>query len=472
MAQILSYNLITLHILSKGLQMSLHIVILAAGQGSRMKSNLPKVLHKIAGKPMLQHVIDTVSQLDAEGIHVIVGHGSEKVKQVISGDINWCYQTEQLGTGHAVAQALPNIPDNSKVLVLYGDVPLIEKGTLVSMLEGIDEQNIALLTVRLENPTGYGRIIRNFEGNIKAIVEEKDATDEIKDIDEINTGILALSSNNLHKFIPLLGNNNAQGEYYLTDLIELANKSGNKIRGYQPDFEQEVQGVNNRLQLCELECWFQSRIAENLMLNGVTLFDPHRIDVRGTLACGKDVEIDINCIFIGDVKIADGVSIGPNCIIENSSIGANSVVLANSIIESSMISEEVSVGPFARLRPGTELKDKSKIGNFVETKKTVVGEGSKINHLSYVGDSILGKKVNVGAGTITCNYDGINKFVTEIDDGVFVGSNTSLVAPIKIGKDSTIGAGSTITKEIADGQLAIARSKQKNIDGWKRPTKK
>lgn len=452
--------------------MSLHIVILAAGQGSRMKSNLPKVLHKIAGKPMLQHVIDTVSQLDAEGIHVIVGHGSEKVKQVISGDINWCYQTEQLGTGHAVAQALPNIPDNSKVLVLYGDVPLIEKGTLVSMLEGIDEQNIALLTVRLENPTGYGRIIRNFEGNIKAIVEEKDATDEIKDIDEINTGILALSSNNLHKFIPLLGNNNAQGEYYLTDLIELANKSGNKIRGYQPDFEQEVQGVNNRLQLCELECWFQSRIAENLMLNGVTLFDPHRIDVRGTLACGKDVEIDINCIFIGDVKIADGVSIGPNCIIENSSIGANSVVLANSIIESSMIAEEVSVGPFARLRPGTELKDKSKIGNFVETKKTVVGEGSKINHLSYVGDSILGKKVNVGAGTITCNYDGINKFVTEIDDGVFVGSNTSLVAPIKIGKDSTIGAGSTITKEIADGQLAIARSKQKNIDGWKRPTKK
>ena len=452
--------------------MSLHIVILAAGQGSRMKSNLPKVLHKIAGKPMLQHVIDTVSQLDADGIHVIIGHGSEKVKEVINGDINWCYQTEQLGTGHAVAQALPNIPDNSKVIVLYGDVPLIAKDTLVSMVEGVDEQNIALLTVRLENPTGYGRIIRNFEGNIKAIVEEKDATDDIKDIDEINTGILALSSNHLHKFIPLLGNNNAQGEYYLTDLIELANKGGNKIRGYQPDFEQEVQGVNNRLQLCELECWFQSRIAENLMLNGVTLFDPHRIDVRGTLLCGKDVEIDINCIFIGDVEIADGVSIGPNCIIENSSIGSNSVVLANSIIESSTIAEEVSIGPFARLRPGTELKNKSKIGNFVETKKTVVGEGSKINHLSYVGDSILGKKVNVGAGTITCNYDGINKFVTEIDDEVFVGSNTSLVAPIKIGKGSTIGAGSTITKEIADGQLAIARSKQKNIDGWLRPTKK
>lgn len=452
--------------------MSLHIVILAAGQGSRMKSNLPKVLHKIAGKPMLQHVVDTVTQLDAEGIHIIVGHGAEKVKQTIIGDINWCYQTEQLGTGHAVAQALPSIPENSKVVVLYGDVPLIEKDTLVSMLEGVDEQNIALLTVKLENPSGYGRIIRNFEGNIKAIVEEKDATEEIKDIDEINTGILALSSKHLHKYIPLLGNNNAQGEYYLTDLIELANKGGNRIRAFHPNSEQEVQGVNNRLQLCELECWLQSRLAENLMLNGVTLFDPHRVDVRGSLTCGKDVEIDINCVFMGNVEIAEGVRIGPNCVIENSSIGANSVILANSIIESSIVAKDVTVGPFARLRPGTELKDKSKVGNFVETKKTLVGEGSKINHLSYVGDSILGKNVNVGAGTITCNYDGVNKFQTEIDDGVFVGSNTSLVAPVKIGKDATIGAGSTITKEITKGQLAIARSKQKNIDGWQRPTKK
>lgn len=452
--------------------MSLHIVILAAGQGSRMKSNLPKVLHKIAGKPMLQHVVDTVTHLDAEGIHIIVGHGSEKVKQAIKGDINWCYQTEQLGTGHAVAQALPSIPENSKVLVLYGDVPLIAKETLVSMLERVDEKNIALLTVQLENPTGYGRIIRNFEGNIKAIVEEKDATDEIKDIDEINTGILALSSNHLHKYIPMLGNNNAQGEYYLTDLIELANKGGDKIKGFQPDFEQEVQGVNNRLQLCELECWYQSRVAENLMLEGVSLFDPHRIDVRGHLNCGKDVEIDINCIFIGHVDIADGVTIGPNCIIENSSIGANSVVLANSIIESSIVAEDVSIGPFARLRPGTELRKKSKIGNFVETKKTIVGEESKINHLSYVGDTILGKKVNVGAGTITCNYDGVNKFLTEIDDGVFVGSNSSLVAPLKIGKDATIGAGSTVTKEVESHQLAIGRAKQKNIDGWQRPSKK
>tara|TARA_R110001592_G_scaffold62142_4_gene189936 strand:- start:44232 stop:45590 length:1359 start_codon:yes stop_codon:yes gene_type:complete len=452
--------------------MSLHIVILAAGQGSRMKSDLPKVLHKVAGKPMLQHVVDTVKHLDAEGIHIIVGHGAEKVKQTIDGNINWCYQAEQLGTGHAVAQALPSIPENSKVIILYGDVPLISKETLITMLDGVSEEDIALLTVQLDNPMGYGRVIRNFEGNIKAIVEEKDASEEIKGIDEINTGILALSSNHLHKFIPMLGNSNAQSEYYLTDLIALANKGGNKIHAYNPEFEQEVQGVNNRLQLCELECWYQSRIAEQLMLNGVTLFDPNRLDVRGTLLCGKDVEIDVNCVFIGHVEISDGVIIGPNCIIEDSSIGANSVVFANSIIESSTVAENVSIGPFARIRPGTTLENNSKIGNFVETKKTTVGEGSKINHLSYIGDTILGKKVNVGAGTITCNYDGVNKFLTEIDDGAFVGSNTSLVAPIKIGKNSTIGAGSTITKEVANEQLAIARSKQKNIDGWQRPTKK
>ncbi|MFT6904028.1 MAG: bifunctional UDP-N-acetylglucosamine pyrophosphorylase/glucosamine-1-phosphate N-acetyltransferase [Oleiphilaceae bacterium] len=452
--------------------MSLHIVILAAGQGSRMKSDLPKVLHKVAGKPMLQHVVDTVKHLDADGIHIIVGHGAEKVKQTISGNINWCYQTEQLGTGHAVAQALPSIPVNSQVLILYGDVPLISKSTLITMLQGVTEENIALLTVQLDNPMGYGRIIRNFEGNIKAIVEEKDATDEIKDIREVNTGILALTSNHLHKFIPMLGNKNTQGEYYLTDLIELANKGGNKIYAFHPEFEQEVQGVNNRLQLCELECWHQSRISEQLMLNGVTLYDPNRIDVRGTLLCGKDVEIDINCIFIGHVEIGDGVIIGPNCVIENSSIGAKSIVFANSIVESSVVAEEVSIGPFARIRPGTRLENKSKVGNFVETKKTIVGEGSKINHLSYVGDAILGKKVNVGAGTITCNYDGVNKFLTEIGDGVFVGSNTSLVAPVKIGKESTIAAGSTITKKIGNEQLAIARSRQKNIDGWQRPTKK
>mgnify|MGYP003644155954 FL=1 len=452
--------------------MSLHIVILAAGQGSRMKSDLPKVLHKIAGKPMLQHVVDTVSQLDAEGIHIIIGHGAEMVKDNIAGDVNWCYQEEQLGTGHAVAQALPSIPADSQVLILYGDVPLISINTLSSLLNGSDEDNIALLTVALENPAGYGRIIRNFEGNIKAIIEEKDASEEVKDITEVNTGILALTSNQLHKYIPLLGNNNAQGEYYLTDLIALANKFGNKIKAHHPQFEQEVQGVNNRLQLCELECWYQSRMAEELMISGVTLYDPQRIDVRGSLNCGKDVEIDVNCIFIGEVELGSNVKIGANCIIENSRIGSNTTVFANTLIQDTEILESVSIGPFARLRPGTKLENNSKVGNFVETKKTVLGEGSKINHLSYVGDALIGKKVNVGAGTITCNYDGVNKFKTEIADGVFVGSNTSLVAPVKIAENATIGAGSTINKEVEKEQLAIARAKQKNINSWQRPTKK
>ncbi|MFV1872420.1 MAG: bifunctional UDP-N-acetylglucosamine diphosphorylase/glucosamine-1-phosphate N-acetyltransferase GlmU [Oleiphilus sp.] len=452
--------------------MSLHIVILAAGQGSRMKSDMPKVLHKVAGKPMLQHVVDTTAELDANGIHVVIGHGADSVKSSIVGEIVWSYQEQQLGTGHAVAQALPAIPKDSKVLILYGDVPLISKQTLTSMLATVDEENIALLTVELENPKGYGRIIRNFEGNIKAIVEEKDANDEEKDIHEVNTGIMALSSNLLHDIIPKLGNDNAQGEYYLTDLIELANKQGKRIKGSQPQHEQEVQGVNNRLQLCELECWYQSQVAEELLLSGVTLFDPHRIDVRGNLSCGKDVEIDINCVFIGDVSLGNNVKIGPNCIIQQSRIGDNTVVLANTMIDNSVIAESASIGPFARLRPGTHLAKRTKIGNFVETKKTTVGEGSKINHLSYVGDAVLGESVNVGAGTITCNYDGVNKFLTEIEDGVFVGSNTSLVAPVKIGANATIGAGSTVTKDVDKEQLAVARSKQSNINGWQRPTKK
>ena len=452
--------------------MSLHIVILAAGQGSRMKSDLPKVLHKVAGKPMLQHVVDTVSELNADGINIIVGHGAEQVKKVISGDINWCHQAEQLGTGHAVAQALSSIPEVGTVLILYGDVPLITQKTLRGMIDTIDDEHIALLTVELDNPKGYGRIIRNFEGNIKAIVEEKDASEEIRDIHEVNTGILALRAEHLHKFIPMLQNNNAQKEYYLTDVIEIANKAGKRIVAFHPEFEQEVQGVNNRLQLCELECWYQGQLAEHLMLDGVTLYDPNRIDIRGNLSCGKDVEIDVNCIFLGQVILGDRVKIGPNCILENCSIGNDSQVNSNSVIEDSIIHERVSVGPFARLRPGTILENNSKVGNFVETKKTLVGEGSKINHLSYVGDAHLGRNVNVGAGTITCNYDGVNKFKTELADGVFVGSNTSLVAPVKVGKEATIGAGSTINKDIEENQLAVARAKQKNIDGWQRPSKK
>jgi len=453
--------------------MSLHVIILAAGQGSRMKSDLPKVVHQLAGKPMLQHVIDTASELDAEKIHVVVGHGAEIVKQTVQDEgLNWCLQAEQLGTGHAVAQAIDTIPSDAKVLILYGDVPLTAGSTLNELVSSVEAQQLSLLTVELENPTGYGRIIRNAEAEISAIVEEKDASEEQRYVTEVNTGILAMSAEALHRYIPLLKNSNAQGEYYLTDIIEIAVKNGDRVESHQPQYEQEVQGVNNRLQLCELECWHQSRISEQLMLAGVTLYDPNRIDVRGHLQFGRDVIIDLNCIFEGDVILGDNVQIGPNCIIKNASIGAGTIIHANSIIEDSVIGELANVGPYARLRPGTKLENSTKIGNFVETKKTIVGEGSKINHLSYVGDAVLGRNVNVGAGTITCNYDGVNKYKTELADGVFVGSNSSLVAPVTVGKNATIGAGSTVTKAIEDEQLVVARAKQRNIDGWQRPEKK
>jgi len=452
--------------------MSLHVIILAAGQGSRMKSDLPKVVHRLAGKPMLQHVIDTASQLDAEKIHIVVGHGAEIVKQTIHDEnVNWCLQAEQLGTGHAVSQGIDSIPKDAQVLILYGDVPLTSASTLNDLVGSVEAQQLSLLTVELENPSGYGRIIRNSEGEIAAIVEEKDASEEQRYVTEVNTGILAMSAEALHRYIPLLKNSNAQGEYYLTDIIEIAVKNGDRVESHQPQFEQEVQGVNNRLQLCELECWHQSRISEQLMLAGVTLYDPNRIDVRGHLQFGRDVIIDLNCIFEGDVLLGDNVQIGPNCIIKNATIGAGTYIHANSMIEDSVIGEQANVGPYARLRPGTQLENSTKIGNFVETKKTIVGEGSKINHLSYVGDTVLGRNVNVGAGTITCNYDGVNKFKTEIGDGVFVGSNSSLVAPVTVGKNATIGAGSTITKDIQEEQLAVARGKQRNIDGWQRPIK-
>jgi bifunctional UDP-N-acetylglucosamine pyrophosphorylase/glucosamine-1-phosphate N-acetyltransferase len=452
--------------------MSLHVIILAAGQGSRMKSDLPKVVHRLAGKPMLQHVIDTASQLDADKIHIVVGHGAEIVKQTIHDEnVNWCLQAEQLGTGHAVAQAIDAIPSGAKVLILYGDVPLTSASTLKELISSVEAQQLSLLTVELENPMGYGRIIRNSDGVIAAIVEEKDASEEQRHVTEVNTGILAMSADSLHGYIPLLKNSNAQGEYYLTDIIEIAVKHGDRVENHQPQFEQEVQGVNNRLQLCELECWHQSRISEQLMIAGVTLYDPNRIDVRGHLKFGRDVIIDLNCIFEGEVTLEDNVQIGPNCIIKDSYIGSGTTIQANSIIEDSVIGEQANVGPYARLRPGTQLANNTKIGNFVETKKTIMGEGSKINHLSYVGDTTLGRNVNIGAGTITCNYDGVNKFKTEIEDGVFVGSNSSLVAPVTVGKNSTIGAGSTITKNIEAEQLAVARGKQRNIDDWQRPVK-
>ncbi len=451
--------------------MSLHVIVLAAGQGSRMKSRLPKVLHKVAGKPMLQHVLDTAYKLDAEKVHVVIGHGAELVKAEIKDDVNWCYQAEQLGTGHAVAQAIDSIPSESDVLILYGDVPLTTQSTLSALVDLVDERQLALLTVNLEDPTGYGRIVRDDDGEVVAIVEQKDANEEELAIQEVNTGIMAMQARMLHNFIPKLGNDNAQAEYYLTDIIKLAVTDGIVVEAHQPEFEQEVQGVNNKLQLCELECWRQSQLSESLMLSGVTLFDPHRIDIRGEISNGMDVIIDVNCVFEGKVELGDDVTIGPNCHIKNAKIGDGTTILANSVIEDATINAQCNVGPFARIRPGTVLSDKAKVGNFVETKKAFVGEGSKINHLSYVGDAELGKDVNVGAGTITCNYDGVNKFKTELGDGVFVGSNTSLVAPIKVGPNATIGAGSTVTKTIEADQLAIARGKQRNIDGWEKPKK-
>jgi len=452
--------------------MTLHVIILAAGQGSRMKSDLPKVIHPLAGKAMLQHVIDTAATLGASGIHVVVGHGADKVKQSVrSENINWCLQEQQLGTGHAVAQALPLIPNSATVLILYGDVPLIKAETLAAMVQSVSPGQMSLLTVDMENPSGYGRIIRDSNGDINAIVEEKDATESQRLINEINTGILAISEQTLRDCIPQLGNDNSQGEYYLTDVIELAVSHGCRVESFHPRFEQEVQGVNSRLQLCELECWYQSQLAEQLMLDGVTLFDPHRIDIRGELSCGKDLTIDINCVFEGTVDLGDRVSIGPNCVLKNTRVGNDTVILANSVLEDSIVGEHVNIGPFARTRPGTVLENHSKVGNFVETKNTTVGEGSKVNHLSYVGDTTIGIATNIGAGTITCNYDGANKFKTKLGDRVFIGSNTALVAPLSIDNDATVGAGSTITGDVSNGQLAVARSRQKNIDGWTKPTK-
>jgi len=453
--------------------MKLHIVVLAAGKGSRMKSKRPKVLHEVGGKPMLKHVTDTGQQLGAEAIHVVIGHGADQVRYAMADEpLNFVEQTEQLGTGHAVDQAIPHIPDDSAVLVLYGDVPLISEQTLRELIELQDDRTLSLLTAFMDDPTGYGRIVRDAADEVAAIVEQKDASEEQLRINEVNTGILAVSAAHLKEWLPKLSSDNAQGEYYLTDIIEMAVRSGLEVEACQPESLEEVQGVNNRLQLCELECFYQSVVAERLMMSGVTLYDPNRIDVRGDLHTGSDITIDVNCVFEGNVQLADDVVIGPNCHISNSVIGKGSVIKANSVIEDTVIGQDATIGPYARLRPGTQLGDRTKVGNFVETKKAIVAEGSKINHLSYVGDAELGENVNVGAGTITCNYDGVNKSKTELGNGVFVGSNTSLVAPVKIGDEATIGAGSVITTDVDPKQLAVARGKQRNLDGWKRPTKK
>ncbi|MTJ00789.1 MAG: UDP-N-acetylglucosamine diphosphorylase/glucosamine-1-phosphate N-acetyltransferase [Marinobacter adhaerens] len=450
----------------------LHVVILAAGQGSRMKSALPKVLHPIAGRPMLHHVIATAKQLGAEKIHTVIGHGAEKVRETTDeASVNWVTQSEQLGTGHAVAQALPDLPDDARVLVLYGDVPLTRHETLDGLVGTLDDNTLGLLTVTMDNPHGYGRIVRNADGKVQSIVEQKDASAEQQQIREVNTGILAVSAKHLKNWLPTLSNSNAQGEYYLTDIIAMAVDQGLGVSVSQPENPFEVQGVNNRLQLAELERWFQRQQADRLMTEGATLADPARLDVRGELTIGNDLWIDVNVVFEGKVNLGSNVSIGPGCVIKDTTIADGAEIKANSVIEGAVIGAHAQIGPFARIRPGTELAANTKVGNFVETKKAIVGEGSKINHLSYVGDASLGRNVNVGAGTITCNYDGVNKYQTVLGDGVFVGSNTALVAPVTVAAEATIGAGSTITRDVADHELAVARGRQRNISGWEKPKK-
>ncbi|MGJ7458314.1 bifunctional UDP-N-acetylglucosamine diphosphorylase/glucosamine-1-phosphate N-acetyltransferase GlmU [Halomonas sp. MA07-2] len=451
--------------------MTLDVVILAAGQGTRMRSTLPKVLHRLAGKPMVRHVIDTASGLCAERTHVVVGHGAERVREALADcEVRYALQAEQKGTGHAVAQALDGLGEG-KVLVLYGDVPLIRRETLTGLLKGVDDDHLGLLTVTLEDPTGYGRILRNDEGQAVAIVEHKDASESERAVDECNTGIMAMTAAQLRRWLPSLSADNVQGEYYLTDIIAMAAAEGVEIVTVQPTDPLEVEGVNNRAQMARLERAHQFAIAERLMAEGVALLDPARIDIRGSLSCGHDVEIDVGCVFEGEVELGEGVRIGPHCVIRDSHIGAETVIESHSVIEGAVIAGRGRVGPFARLRPGTRLAVGAKVGNFVETKNTEVGEGSKINHLSYVGDARLGRDVNVGAGTITCNYDGAHKHLTEIGDGAFIGSNTALVAPVSVGSNATVGAGSTISKDVADNALAVSRGRQVSKADWPRPSK-
>lgn len=452
--------------------MSLEIVILAAGQGTRMRSALPKVLHPIAGKAMLGHVIDRARELAPQRIHVVIGHGAETVKQRLAADdLNFVVQQEQLGTGHAVAQALPHL-SAERVLILYGDVPLIEMSTLERLLEQVSAQQLALLTVELADPTGYGRILRDNRGEVYAIVEHKDADATQKAIREGNTGILAVPGERLGEWLGRLSNSNAQGEYYLTDVIAMAVSDGLRVATAQPDDAMEVQGANDRKQLADLERHYQWRAAQALMTQGVTLLDPTRFDLRGQVQTGRDVTIDINVILSGTVVIEDNVEIGPNCVIHNSTLKRGAVIKANSHLDGAVVGEGADVGPFARLRPGSVLEARVHVGNFVELKNAHLNEGSKAGHLSYLGDAVLGKNCNVGAGTITCNYDGANKYRTEIGDDVFIGSNSSLVAPVTLGDGATTAAGSTITENVPAQTLALGRARQVNKPDWQRPLKK
>jgi bifunctional UDP-N-acetylglucosamine pyrophosphorylase/glucosamine-1-phosphate N-acetyltransferase len=450
----------------------LEIVILAAGQGKRMYSDMPKVLHGLAGKPLLGHVLDTARALKPTAIHVVYGHGGEQVRAAFpQAGLIWVHQAEQKGTGHAVTQAMPRVADQAAVLVLYGDVPLIRPQTLQELLSAAGS-GIALLTAELPDPTGYGRILRDPAGRVVRIVESKDASSTESAVREVYTGFLAAPAGKLRKWLAGLRNHNVQGEHYLTDIISMAVTEQVAIATRAPRDISEILGVNSKPELAQLERMYQKQQAEKLMQQGVTLRDPARLDVRGELSCGRDVVIDVNVVFEGKVVLQDGVQIGPNNVIRDTTIGAHTQILPNCVIEDSVIGSHCRLGPFTRLRPGVEIADNVHLGNFVEVKKSRVGPGSKINHLSYVGDTTVGREVNIGAGTIVCNYDGANKHPTIIGDKAFIGSNTALVAPVTVGEGATIGAGSVITKDAPAGELTLTRAPQLTKPGWKRPIKK
>lgn len=447
------------------------VVILAAGQGTRMRSRLPKVLQPLAGQPLVGHVIDTAESLQASKICLVYGYGGEQVRKLFADrDLVWVLQEEQLGTGHAVLQALPELDTDHTALILYGDVPLVRKETLASLVAAGSDQ-LAVLTAQLDDPTGYGRIIRDIDDHVLAIVEEQDASEEQKALREINTGMMACPAGLLAQWLKRIAPDNVQSEYYLTDIIRCAVEDDTTVIPVSTDSVAEALGVNDKNQLAEMERLLRKRNGTALLDHGVTLVDPERFDVRGYLTCGSDVYIDVNVVVEGRVEFGDDVSIGPNVVIRDTSIGPGTRIHANCVIEEAVIGGNCEIGPFARMRPGVEMSDQSKLGNFVEVKKSRIGTGSKVNHLSYIGDTTIGEKVNVGAGTITCNYDGANKHPTIIGDGAFIGSGVELVAPVEIGPGATIGAGSTITKSAPSGELAIERGQQKTIKGWTRPTK-
>jgi bifunctional UDP-N-acetylglucosamine pyrophosphorylase/glucosamine-1-phosphate N-acetyltransferase len=453
--------------------MPLSVVILAAGQGKRMKSDLPKVLQPLAGRPLLGHVLDTAAGLEAAATCVVYGHGGEQVLKSFAGrDVRWALQAEQHGTGHAVMQAMPHVPDDHLVLILYGDVPLVQLDTLARLVAAAGGDAVSLLSVMLPDPTGYGRIVRDGAGNVVRIVEHKDANAKERAIHESNTGLMCVPAGRLKGWLAALKNDNAQGEYYLTDIIVMAVRSGCQVHAVVAPTVTEVLGVNDKVQLAELEAAYRRQRAAALMIEGATIVDPARFDARGPVSVGRDVYVDVNVVFEGSVKLGDRVRIGPNVMIRDCDIGDDVVIHANCVLDRAVVGARSVVGPFARLRPEAKLHEDVHVGNFVEVKKAELKRGAKVNHLTYLGDATIGEKVNVGAGTITCNYDGVNKWRTEIGAGAFIGSGTMLVAPVKVGAGATIGAGSTITKDTPDDKLTLERSKQVTIDSWKRPEKK